>query len=400
MSAHQPFNPRLVIGLIVAGVLAFGALLLLLAYGSNMSSGRDGRAHSLSVSATGFKALVDLVDNFREARIIRDDGDLDSVELLVVTLEENSQPGELARLLQRRGAYATLIVLPKWITLPHSGRRGWVQTLGSGAGGPAALQIAKDASIGSVSEGAARAGHVWGRDLLEGVRLRIPEEPQVIRGGGLNPLVSLGNGALVAQIGNAPHYVVADPDLLNNFGLRNAETARAALGLLDALNTTGSSGVDFDVTMNGLGRRASSPNILRTAFEPPFLAMTLALFVAAVLAGLHGAFRFGPTRPEERAIAFGKAALVENSAGLIRLAGREARLGGAYADVLRQEAARAAAAPHWLQGDALDAYLNRLSRPGAPKFSELAADLFVARDRHGLMAAARNLHQWKKDIIR
>ena len=120
---------------------------------------------------------------------------------------------------------------------------------------------------------------------------------------------------------------LADPDLINNHGLRNAETARAALALIDALNSTGARQVDFDLTMNGLGARGAAPNLLQLAFEPPFLAMTLALFVAALLAGLHGAFRFGPARREERAIAFGKAALVENSAGLIRLAG--ARRGSA-----------------------------------------------------------------------
>ena len=128
--------------------------------------------------------------------------------------------------------------------------------------------------------------------------------------------------------------------------------------------------------------------------------MTLALLFAALLAGLHGAFRFGQARREERAIAFGKAALVENSAGLIRLARRETRLGGAYAEVVRQDAARIAAAPPALQGEALDAYLDRLDRGDGPPFSALAARLAAARDRHELVAAARALFSWKKDIIR
>jgi hypothetical protein len=138
--------------------------------------------------------------------------------------------------------------------------------------------------------------------------------------------------------------------------------------------------------------------LLRTALEPPFLAMTLALLFAAILAGLHGAFRFGPAQEEERAIAFGKAALVENSAGLIRLAKREANLGGAYADVIRQETARAANAPSWLQGEALDQYLDRMNREG-DNFSTLAERLALARDRTSLMRAARALFQWKKDML-
>jgi len=204
---------------------------------------------------------------------------------------------------------------------------------------------------------------------------------------------------LLAQLGERPHYVLADPDLLNNHGLADPARAQAALALLDRLNAPGETAIGFDLTMNGYGTGQSSGSLLRTAFEPPFLAMTLALFVAALLAGLHGAFRFGPARREERAIAFGKAALVENSAGLIRLAGREARLGGAYADVMRQEMARATAAPAHLQGDDLDRYLNRLAREG-PNFSELAADLDRAPDRHSLMSAAKRLWEWRKTVMK
>jgi hypothetical protein len=102
-----------------------------------------------------------------------------------------------------------------------------------------------------------------------------------------------------------------------------------------------------------------SRNLLRAMFEPPFLAMTLALLVRPLLAGLYGVGRFGPARRPVRAIPFGKAALVENSAGLVRLAGREVRLGAAYADLVRDEAARAGAAPPHLQGEALEAYLDR-----------------------------------------
>lgn len=155
----------------------------------------------------------------------------------------------------------------------------------------------------------------------------------------------------------------------------------------------------FDLTVNGLTAQ-SSPNLLRSALEPPFLPMILALVAAALLAGLHGAFRFGQPRREPRALAFGKAALVENSAGLIRAARREARLGGAYANVIRQEVARTTGASHWLSDEETDSYLNRLGPLGRPGFSELAARLSLARDRHALVAAARDLFQWKKDIIR
>ncbi|HEV2867299.1 MAG TPA: hypothetical protein VGX37_12390 [Allosphingosinicella sp.] len=399
MSAQQVFNPRLVIGLIIAGVAAFTAMLLLFAYGGNLGSSRDGRAHALSVAAIGFKGLARLVGEFEDTRLIRDSSALDSENLLIVTLEQATPAGDLNRLLQRRGARATLIVLPKWLTAGDPRHRGWVRAVGPMAGTSAAEALG-GARI-AVADGTRGAPALAaGEDILEGFQVPVPRFAQTIAGKGVVPLVRLGNhGALVARIGDPPHYVVADPDLLNNHGLRDPRAARAALDLIQRLNSNDAEGVDFDLTLNGIGA-GSAHSMLRLAFEPPFLVMTLALFAAAVLAGLHGAFRFGPTRREARAIAFGKAALVENSAGLIRLAEREARLGGAYADVVRQETARTTGAPHWLQGEELDRYLNRLSRPGQPSFSELAAQLYAARDRHALMAAVRALSQWKKEIIR
>jgi hypothetical protein len=303
-----------------------------------------------------------------------------------------------------------LIILPKWITMPDPARRGWVRALMPGAGQVAAQAIGNVAV--NVTESRAPGAHqvrTWaeGEDILAGYRMPVPASPQTISGADVTPLIGLPGAAsgkggvrtLVGQLGDQPHYVLADPDLVNNHGLADAQTAQAALALLERLNATEADGVDFDLTVNGIGG-SSAPSLLRLAFEPPFMAMTLALVIAALLAGLHGAFRFGPVRREQRAIAFGKAALVENSAGLIRQAEREAALGGAYADVVRQEVARTTGAPPWLQEGELDLYLNKLGRADQASFSELAAELHLAGDRHRLMAAARALFAWKKEIIR
>ncbi len=395
MSAANPFNPRLVFALVAIGVVGFALLVLLLAFGGNMGTQRDGRAHAQSVAATGYKGLVDLVSGFRETHMVRDLDDTYE-HLLVVAIEPQTSPAEITALLARRGGRATLFILPKWLTLPDNRRRGWVSAIGPGIPVPALSALGEGLTVGPAGGTAPRT--VRGDSFLHSLTVPVPAAPQVIRGDGLTPLVPLGGGALVARLASGPHYVVADPDMLNNQGLRDPATARAALALIDQLNPTGETAVDFDLTVNGLGENQNS-NLLRLALEPPFLAMTLALLAAALLAGLHGAFRFGAARPEERAIPLGKTALVENSAALIRLAGREARLGAAYADVVRQEAARAASAPAWLQGEALDAYLDRLDRSGGPAFSALAARLTQARDRQSLMAAARDLYHWKKDVI-
>ena len=394
---QQPFNPRLVIGLIAAGIVAFGAMLLLIAYGGNIGSSRSGRAHALSVAAIGFKGLVTLVGEFHDTRLVRnaeEEGD----DLLIVAVEESSRPAQVTSLLERRRNLPTLIILPKWLTVADPARRGWVRAVAPVAGA-GAEPVFGGVEVAVQPGGPPRAAFAEGEDVLRGLRLPVPASAQTIAGKGVTPLASLpGGGALVARIGEEPHYILADPDLVNNHGLRDPARALAALGLVERLNGSGDS-VGFDLTANGLGA-ATSQNVLRLAFEPPFLVMTLALLAAAVLAGLHGAFRFGPILGEARSIPLGKTALVENSAGLIRLAEREVRLGAAYADVVRQETARITGAPHSLQGGDLDRYLDRLGKPGQPRFSEIAARLQGARDRHALTASARSLNQWKKEIVR
>jgi hypothetical protein len=401
MNETNPFNPRLVYGLIAAGILAFGALVLMIAYGPPLREpgGQVDRAQMLSPSAVGYKGLTLLVGRLRRSRIISNPGDLDDEDLFVMAVGESTRPEDIEWVRSRRGARATLIILPKWTTARHSRRRDWVSLIGPGAGEGAARALGLNLRRGPRPGPGQAAG---GTDILDGVTIPIPAFPQVIHGPDVFPLVSLpdGGGALVARVGEQPFYVVADPDLLNNHRLGDRGVASAALALLDGLNTGDAAGVNFGTFSDAAesGRRPQ-PSLIRLAVEPPFLAMTMALIIAALLAGLHGAVRFGRPRREGRAIALGKAALVENSAGLVKLARREAALGAAYAEFVRQDTARAVAAPPALSGEALDAYLDRLSKGDAPKFTSLANDVVWARDRHELVAAARALFSWKKDII-
>ncbi|HEX8387400.1 MAG TPA: hypothetical protein VF636_00160, partial [Sphingomonas sp.] len=187
-------------------------------------------------------------------------------------------------------------------------------------------------------------------------------------------------------------YLLADPDLLSNRGMGDRRQAAAALAMIDFLNSTGAKSVIFDVTLNGLGR---SPSLLKLAFEPPFLAFTLTVAAALLLAGWQALARFGAAVVPARAIAFGKGALLDNSAALVRRARREGRLGGRYADAVRARAAERFGAPAGLSGEALDAYLDRAMAGG--RFSGLAADARAADDGPGVLTAARRLHGWLGD---
>jgi hypothetical protein len=96
-----------------------------------------------------------------------------------------------------------------------------------------------------------------------------------------------------------------------------------------------------------------------------------------------------------RAIGFGKAALVENSAALIRKAGRETALGSRYADVARDRAASLYHISGQVPAAEIDDALDRL-RPDRP-FSELVRAVEGARTRHDLTVAAQALNRWLKE---
>lgn len=392
----NPFSARMVFWLIAAGILAFGAFMLLLAYAPEFSRA-SGRPHAMSGSAIGFRGVHRLIDETGSGSwLIREEVDLDTADLVVFTLEEMMDPEAIRGLTNRRAGKATMLVLPKWETMPDPRKKGFVRSIGriSPFSGNAQLKPLGKAEV-RLAKGPSRK--VKGLGELGGLEFILPASPQTVAGDDITPLIpGPGGGAILGLLGNTSLYVLADPDLINNMGMKDREAAQAAVDMLTILSPSEEGTVAFDLTANGLGRR---PSALKLAFEPPFLALTLAIFVAALLAGLHGAFRFGPAAREERAIAFGKAALVENSAGLFRIAKREHRTGAAYAELIREEAAHAAAA-HNLHGEALDEALDRFSSPDRPSFTELASRLASASDRTHLVSAARALFQWKKDLIK
>lgn len=397
--APATFRPALIIGVITAGLLSFAAFIALLGWGPPEDQGGPSVfAAPPPTSAVGFKGVMDLAGRFVTVRAVTGDADLDSYDLLVVTLRPTDSPEEVAELLRRRAGQATILVLPKWVVEADPDRPGWIRSAGPDLWRAAGRLLGDGYVVEPMDDPG--GSPVIGMDTMKGVTAPLPRHPQRIRGSRVSMALGvMDHGTLVARLGGQPHYVVADPDLLNNLGIATPEGARAALAILGAAMPHPNSPILFASSARGVVTPPGR-NLVRALFEPPFLAMTIALVFAALLAGLHGAFRFGPARRAPRAIPFGKAALVENSAGLVRLARREVRLGSGYADLIRDEAARAGAAPSHLQGEALEDYLDRFAKPGEPAFRSLAYDLRVARDRHMLVAAARALFKWKKDIIR
>lgn len=402
--AESGFRARTVTLMLVIGILGFIGSLVLGAYAPDLRSGRNGGGHALSNAAIGFSGLVRLAEaTGRNPTIIRNKRQLGARDLMVLTPERGIT--DMTEALAGRDAEPTLVILPKWNTEADPGRRGWVRYTGlkypfdpEGVLAPSTkLHVARHRSGGRPL--------IINDITMKGIAFTAPRPLQVITGsdsyqvkqngktvqrGQLTAVISDDQGGIVlAQIDGRPLWVLADPDLLTNQGLADPRNARSALLLLDWLNVNGPKTINFDVTLNGFG---ASSNPLKLAFEPPFLAGTLAIAIALALAGWQALARFGAPRRRERAIAFGKTALVDNAAALIRKSGRQASLGGRYVDVIRDRAVTVFGVPSRLREGAIDAYLDRLG--GSRRFSDLAATVRAARGRHELTDAAGALHQW------
>jgi hypothetical protein len=393
-ASDGPFNTRTMLVVTAIGVLAFVAMLVLGAYAPDLRSGRNGGAHALSNAATGFSGLVRLAEaTGRKPVIVRSKDQLKSEDLTVITPDHGWT--DLGDILERRGPRVTLLVLPKWETSPDKERPGWVRVSGLLSPLDPARTLAPATPFGITRERTQREPlKTLAAAAPAELRFFAPRILQSVSSKAVDPIITNARGAIVlGKLKDRQLYILADPDLLNNHGMGDERQARAALALLDFLNSTGAESVQFDVTTNGLGRSRSP---LKLAFDAPFLAVTLTIFVAMLLAAWQALVRFGPVQRPERAIAFGKAALVDNSAALIRKAGREAHLGRRYVEVIRERAVTLFRLPPAIDTPTLNSRLESLNSNRSFAAAAQAAEHAASRDE--LIGAAKSLNAWIKEV--
>ena len=420
MSAARTFNPRAALGLVAVGAIAFVALLYAIGAGLT-GGGNNGGAHALSKGLTGYAGLVELLEGTGvEVVRARDPARLDDAGLLVLTPPHDADGAEVARIVEaHRYSGPTLVVMPKWVQIPAGGnaaKPGWVALAGTRrALWTGSLAKGLDVALGRV-EGAdfglgGPAVSLGDGNAMQSLTIAKEAAIPLVRGARETTLVAYLNDAgsypaLDDWSGWAPSdkpdddlfplVIVAEPDLLNNRGLANKPVALNALALLRRVRDGDKEPVIFDVTLNGLGR---ARNLLSLAFTPPFLAATLALLLAALAVAWRGFIRFGPPRVAGRAVAYGKTALVENSAGLIRRAGRIRLLGAPYAALVTQRTLRALGLPPGSGPVTIDTAQARRGLSGAA-FTAEAAALATARKPADLVRHAAALHAIEKGLCR
>lgn len=428
-AAAAPFSPRAALALVIGGIVLFVVILWLI--GSGMSGGRvnNGGAHGGSKGLTGYAAFSDYLDRRGFAvSAARSNGGLTRPGALILTPLASADPKDLERIVRRhRTLGPTFVVVPKWIAMPPQQRRpdakqGWVTIMGADQpnwpGFYDNVMLSLDRPRGKP------AAPAWTGAGLSG---SLPSGSAVAsgRGSGLIPLVRTQDGrALAAYVadggdypglramaledeppvdadashGDYPVIFVFEPDLIDNYGLSRPENAALGERLITAALEGEARAVAFDVTLNGLGRQR---NLLTLAFEPPFLAATLCLLLAALVLGWRAFNRFGPVLVRGRALAFGKAGLVAGAAGLVRRTRRLHLIGGPYADAALARLSRALALPARLPPAEAEVAIDRALAARAadqPPFSATAAALRAARRPTDLLRAARTLHRLERTL--
>ena len=426
--ASQPFSRRGALGLVLFGALVFVALLWMVGQGLAGEGTNDGGAHVDGRGLNGYAALAELLER-RGYPITRSRSEeaFTQAGLLVLTPAADANGREIDKVVARhREIGPTLVITPKWAAMPAAelgGRRGWVRLVGPDLPHwPGFLdEVVLDRQTGRGGKSVA-----WHAGAITG---RFPDGRLVVSGAGsgLVPLVTGDDGRVYAAYlndgdfpalaalappgsvsaaadGDAPYplILVFDPDLLNNYGMATRSSARLAAALAQA-SVEQSDPIVFDLTLNGLGRKA---NLLTLAFTPPFLAATLCLLLAAAATGWRAFLRFGPPRTQGRAIAFGKRALVTNAAGLIVRSGRLHLLGRPYAEAARQRLVRAFAFPRGGDAGAELSALDRAAKAqglsdqggGDHAFSQASARLSQARSERELVKAAHDLHALERTL--
>ena len=228
------FNARTMMPITGIGALAFVAMLVLGAYAPDLRSGRNGGSHALSNGATGFSGIVRLAEKTgRNPLIVRSAPDLQSEDLTVISPEHGWT--DLSEVLGRRGARATLLILPKWDTAPDKQRPGWVRVSGLL---PAAdpERTLYPATPFTIAREKTRGEPL--RTLAAGVAPELqflaPSVLQTVGSKDIEPLIVNARGATVlGKLKRSQLYVLTDPDLLNNHGMGDERQARAALALLE-----------------------------------------------------------------------------------------------------------------------------------------------------------------------
>ncbi len=399
MSQTQPYSARTVYWLLGVGVLSFAAAAYFMIYAQ--SDVGAAKANAFSYSAIGHRALVDTLRELDIPVLVSraDSSAKAGSESLLVVAEPRRKSWYADTIGAARPAGTVLLVLPKWDGFGDPVRSHWLWVAG---------MLPTDyieSILQQVAPGAAvqRAMPTRWHTGPFGVSPTI-EFPQLVISGLLDPVIWSDQGTLLGVIrqGDQTVWVLSDPDVLSNHGLAAGDNGLLAVRIMDALRPLGGA-VIFDETVHGYWQ---PPSLWRSMFELPFLIPVLLTFAAVFVLAWSATGRFGSPLAAKPGLVPGKTALIDNTASLLRFGGHGSAILKRYADVTLRDVAHRLNAPRRLEGPDLIGWVDRVgtARGATRKFRDLQdrADRLEANvrsDAPRLARLARQLHQWKREII-
>jgi len=404
MSQTGFMSGRLALVLVFISALSLLGLMLLFAYAPDLRSDSSNGADTISRSAIGFAGLKVLL-SLSGVPSELDRGALSrpntKPSLVILTPEAGTSAGDIG---EYEFIAPTLIILPKWLVTPQISREDWVNKFGALPATQVTSmlrQIAPGVTLAMRPGSAKNVEIILGPTAPPGLSSFTLPHVEELRsiGGAKSLLIARNYGPILAMArhGGPPVYILSDPDLMNDHGLSDEATARAALMIIAALRS-GDGPVRFDVTLNGLGR---DPSLLRALFQTPLVGATICSLLAALLIGWHAASRFGAPAETARVFARGKRMLAANTADLLRMMGREGAMAARYVQSARDLAlarlgVRRASAP---EQDQLLAIIERSNGLGI-RYAELVQEADSARSGADLQRIAAKAYGWRKGITR
>lgn len=403
MSAEQVFSPRLLVGWIAGAIAAFAVALYFI--GGGELGGPDSiGTNTFSRSAIGHAGIAEVliqlgipVAKSRSSSLEK----LTAGGVLVVAEPLRTAQIEAA-MRPLLNANALLLVLPKWSGLQVNEKAGWVGEVSALPVENAKWALNLIAPGGEVTRESAYV--TWSANALNiAPSLELPV--QLMRSNRLRPIIAAPQGMLLGEISGSTHkiWVLADPDVIDNHGLAHPENAALAVALIKALRS-GEGNVVFDETVHAF--TVQTANALQLLFRFPFVVATLQGLIAVTLLLWATLGRFGASRAAPLALSAGREGLLQNMAKLVEFTGHQDMMVKRYVEETIREVATTLHAPRDLSIKGRIVWLQRvgLARGTTVDFQALlqrAGDGSGsgARNPSALVRLARDIHQWKEEIV-
>jgi hypothetical protein len=400
MNAAPAFAPRLLILWIAGAVIAF--VIALYFIGGGELGGPDSFGpNTFSRSAIGHAGIAEVLSRIGVPVVKSRSNSLEKLgDGSVLVIAEPSQQAEAAVRPLLKGP-TILLVLPKWSGLPSLQNRGWVGQVAELPLGEAQWALGLVAPRGQVMRQTTAV--TFTTNSLK-ITPQIDLPVQLMRADRLRPLISAPEGVLLGEMRDANRevWVLSDPDIISNHGLAHRENAALAVAIAEALRTKEGQ-VVFDETVHGFVTRPT--NALMLLFRFPFVVATLQGVVALVLLFWATLARFGAPRSAPAALSTGREGLLQNMAKLVEFTGHQDVMVRRYVEETVRDAAVTLHAPRELSGKGLTAWLTRvgLARGTTVDFEALLQRAGEGgggrRSPSALVKLARDIHQWKGEIV-